>query len=440
MQPINIAPLVSLRFIFGVLMFISIIRFWAKGWITELYLQPEFFFPYYGFEWVQPLSETGMYSLFLIMAVSAIGIALGAAYRLSAITFFLAFTYVELIDKTNYLNHYYFVSLISFLLIWVPANKAWSIDAWLKLAKSVGEIPRYLITLFQIQIAVVYFFAGVAKLNPDWMLEALPLRLWLPAHGNLPIIGDLLTQEWLAYALSWSGALFDIVIAFFLFYKPTRLFAYIAVVSFHLVTGFLFPIGMFPFIMIGLTTIFFAPEIHKVLWEKIWKPFATDSFLPQPKWQLALFSLFIAVQLVLPLRSMFYSGELFWTEQGYRFSWRVMLMEKAGTCFFYVENTETGRRTEVLPSDYLTPNQEKMMSTQPDMILQFAHFLGQKYKTELGFQAPKVFVKSYVTLQGRGSKLFIDPNIDLMAESESLQHKSWILPYSKNSTSAFANN
>ena len=126
---VSIAPLTSFRILFGGVMLISVLRFMLKGWVNDLYVAPKFFFSYYGFEWVKPLGELGMYAVFAVMALSCLGIALGAFYRISSITFFLTWTYVELLDVTNYLNHYYFVSIAAFLLIWVPAAHNFSLDA-----------------------------------------------------------------------------------------------------------------------------------------------------------------------------------------------------------------------------------------------------------------------------------------------------------------------
>ena len=108
------------RIFFGILMFCSIIRFWLKGWIEELYIIPSYHFSYFGFEWVEPLGNS-TYFLFLICAISSFCVFLGLKYRFSIIIFFLSFTYIELMDKTTYLNHYYFVSVLSFLLIFIPA-------------------------------------------------------------------------------------------------------------------------------------------------------------------------------------------------------------------------------------------------------------------------------------------------------------------------------
>ena len=70
------------------------------------------------------------------------------------------------------------------------------------------------------------------------------------------------------------------------------------------------------------------------------------------------------------------------------------------------------------------------MSTQPDMILQFAHFLEEKL-IQQGIADPEVRAEVYVNLNGRGSRLFLDPKIDLTLINDGFQHKNWVLPYTE---------
>ncbi|MDX1639664.1 MAG: HTTM domain-containing protein [Balneolaceae bacterium] len=442
----SIAPLAVFRVLFGGIMLVSIIRFAANGWIHELYLQPDYFFTYYGFGWVTPPGEFGMYLLFILMGLGALGIMLGSFYRVSSAVFFLAFTYVELIDKTNYLNHYYFVSIVSFLLMLVPAHRAFSLDVIRKPELEVGRVPAWTVNIFKLQLGLVYFFAGLAKLNYDWLFLAMPLKLWLPANADLPLIGSLLEYPLTAYAFSWAGALYDLTIVFFLLYRPTRKFAYIAVIGFHLVTGILFQIGMFPYIMILCTLIYFSSAFHEQVLDTL-RTIGMRLFSGSRGWigsgghtetysvtrmasagLTVILVLHFALQLLLPMRYLLYPGNLFWNEQGYRFSWRVMLMEKAGHTVFTVRDPETGRQWEVSNWRYLTPNQEKMMSTQPDMILQFAHHLEERYRDE-GFGDLEISAESRVTLNGRRSTLMIDPAVDLTEIEQGWGTKEWILPY-----------
>ena len=437
--PRHIAPLAVLRMAFGAIMLISTIRFLVKGWVNSFYIKPRFHFAFYGFDWVKPLSATGMYGLFGLLILAAILVTIGLFYRVAILTFFLGFTYVELIDKTTYLNHYYLISVMAFLLILVPAHRYFSLDVVRKPRLLVNQVPRWTIDIFKLQLLLVYFFAGVSKLNYDWLIAAMPLKIWLPANSHLPIIGSLLTQTWVAYVFSWFGAVFDLVIGFLLLIDKTRKPAYLMVIVFHLATGWLFNIGMFPYIMICVTVIFFSEKTHiKIIgWLKsIGSKTVHEEYISTRMYQFStpkreliyvVLLLHFTVQLLLPFRFLLYPGNLYWTEEGYRFSWRVMLMEKGGTIFFHVKDPETGKKAEVFNGQYLTELQEKMMATQPDMMLQFAHFLAHTYQKE-GVKNPVVTAESYVTLNGNGSRLYIDSTVNLANEQETFGHKKWILP------------
>lgn len=429
----KIETLVSFRIIFALMMLFSVVRFISKGWVYELYVKPDFHFKYYGFTWVNALPEYGMYTLFLLMLLSCLGILFGCFYRISTIIFFITFTYVELLDSTNYLNHYYFISLMAFIMIFLPAHKSLSLDVKYNWVKELKEIPQFYVLLPKFQLAVVYIFAGIAKLNYDWLINAMPLKIWLPAHSHLPIIGYLLNYEIVAFLFSWFGAIYDLFIVFFLLNNRTRPYAYFFVIVFHVLTRILFPIGVFPYVMIMSTLIFFSEKFHVTIINKFRKFFSATTTISDSRAEAyvnirlyAFFLFFFVLQIIMPFRYLAYPGNLFWTEQGYRFSWRVMLMEKAGAAFFYVEDSKTNKRIEVDNKEFLTANQEKMMATQADMILQYAHYLGRYYMAK-GIEHPKVYVKSYVNLNGEGSKLFIDPSIDLMEIRDGFHHKNWIL-------------
>ncbi|MEE9364649.1 MAG: HTTM domain-containing protein [Cellulophaga sp.] len=432
------APLAVFRILFGCMMFGSIVRFWSYGWIDKLYIQPKFLFSYYGFEWVQPL---GIYTyiLFVICGISALFVAFGYKYRIAILVFFLSFTYIELLDKTTYLNHYYFISILSFLLFFLPANAYFSIDALKNKNLRFEFVPKWTIDSIKLLLGIVYFYAGLAKLNSDWLLNAMPLKIWLPSKFNIPFIGDLLGYEWVHYAFSWSGALYDLTIPFLLLFRKTRPFAFFFVVVFHLLTRVLFPIGMFPYIMIVSTFIFFDATLHhKIIafFSKIMKvnkelfanglSFKTN-FEVTNKLKHAVLITFFAVQLVFPFRYLLYPGELFWTEEGYRLSWRVMLIEKAGYAQFKIVNGKTNKWFYVDNGDFLTPFQQKQMATQPDFILEYAHYL-RNYFASQGHKNIEVYVESHVTLNGRLSTALIDPNVDLAQEKESFKPKNWILP------------
>src|SRR5262249_49582943 len=332
-RPVDAASLAAFRILFGVVMAASAIRFIALGWVDEFYVRPPFHFTWELAPWVRPLPPPLMYGLFAALAVLACGIAAGAAYRVCAALFFVGFTYVELIDKTTYLNHYSLVSLLSALLIVVPADRLWSVDAWRRgSAAAPAVVPSWTVNVLRFQLAVVYVFAGLAKINRDWLIDAEPLRIWLAARSDLPLVGPLLAQPWVAYAFSWSGAIFDLTIVSFLVRARTRPCAYAAVAVFHVLTAILFPIGMFPWIVIVATSIFFAPDWPRRL---LRVPAArTLSTMPDrftvPRLTLAALALYAAAQIAVPLRAYWPATDPEWTYRGFNFAWRVMLVEKAG--------------------------------------------------------------------------------------------------------------
>ena len=76
--------------------------------------------------------------------------------------------------------------------MFVPAHRSFSMDVLRNPALEVATAPAWTINIFKLQLGIVYFFAGLAKLNPDWLFDAMPLRIWLPANAHLPVIGWLL--------------------------------------------------------------------------------------------------------------------------------------------------------------------------------------------------------------------------------------------------------
>jgi len=438
-KQVSVAPLVTLRVILGFMLAFSTVRFMVLGWIEDHYILPKIHFHYFGFEWLPVFSAPVLYLIHGLMLLSAIMVMLGWKYRLAAITLFLTFTYTELIDLTYYLNHYYFVSLACLLLIVVPANVAGSIDARLNPSIRRKTVPAWTIGVFKMQLGLVYFYAGIAKINPDWLFEALPLRIWLPPNNHLPLIGEIFNWEITPYVFSWFGMIYDLTIPAWLIWSKSRPWAYITVIVFHALTGILFQIGVFPLVMIGATLVFFSSAWH----QRVHRHIARFFGLPEPDylvrgtvqpsrltfkpWLPWAFGLFFLFQVLFPWRFLLYPGNMFWTEQGYRFGWRVMLMEKAGTATFYVKDGKNGKEGEVFNADFLNDHQEKQMAMQPDMILQYAHFLRDHFKAA-GMQDPQVRADVFVTLNGQPSRLLLDNKLNLAEIKDGWRHKTWILP------------
>ncbi len=431
------APLAVFRILFGLLMLISMIRFWYNGWIEKLYIQPKFHFHYLGFEWVK-VPGNWTYLLFIVCGLSAFFVMIGNKYRAAIVIFFLSFTYIELMDKTTYLNHYYLVSILAFLLILLPAHVHFSVDAWKNSNLSKEYIPRWCIDSIKLMIAIVYIYAGAAKLNYDWMVDALPLSIWLRDKVSIPIIGPFLDESWVHYLFSWGGALYDLSIVFLLLWSRTRVLAFMLVLLFHLLTKILFPIGMFPYIMIVASLIFFSNSFHerilqniasllRVSYKKFCNGFTYHSDALFKRISIGVLVLFFSFQLLFPLRAQLYPGNLFWTEQGYRFSWRVMLMEKTAYANFKVVDSLSQKRFYVQNEDFLTAFQQKQMATQADFIIEYAHYLGRHFENQ-GHENIQIFIESFASLNGRKSQVYIDPDVDLLTLDNNLKQRNYILP------------
>lgn len=424
-------------------MLFGTLRFISKGWVSELYIDPSFHFTYYGFDWIKVLPGNWMFLPFIVMVLSSLALILGAFYRFSAILFFVAFTYIELLDKSYYLNHYYFVSLVAFLMIFLPANRLLSVDAYRKPEIVSKKTENWTIWILRFQLGIVYFFAGIAKLNSDWLFEAQPLKIWLQAYRDLPLVGALFTSSALAFAFSWFGCIYDLTIPFFLSSKKTRNIAYLFVIVFHLVTWILFPIGVFPWVMIFSTLIFFPAEFHQKMINffqsklNLQKQFATVVQKSNKKIILSFLSIYIVFQVLIPFRYLLYSGNLPWSEEGMRFSWRVMLMHKEGLATFYVKDRKTGGEIEIDNTKYLTNTQIDQMSTQPDFILQYANYLHEQFKDTLlvygdkkvHLKNPSIHAESFVSLNGRQSKKFVDKKYDLTQIENNLGERTWLESY-----------
>ena len=421
-------------------MLFEVIRYFAYGWIGEYWIEPPFLFGYYGFSWVHPWPGIGMYLHMALLGLFAIFIAFGFAYRVSAILLFLGFTFCFLLEQAIYLNHFYLVCLLSFLLIFVPANRALAIDAWLHPQSRTNSVPAWTVWLFRGQMGIVYFYSGLAKISADW-LRGEPMRMWLAGRADLPIVGRFVHDQWPVYLISYGGMLLDLLIAPLLLWRRTRAVAFCLALGFHLTNAWLFFIGIFPWVAIAATALFLSPDWPRRLLASVTQnPISPGRITkvagtPQNKtFVLVLIAIYFTIQLLIPLRHWLIPGNVAWTYEGHLFSWRMKLLNRDARARFFVTDPNNGVTREVDPLNYLRPAQAEKMAARPDMILQFAHFLARR-EPRSGARPLQVRAEVLLALNGREAAPLVDPKVDLAAEQPTLGHANWILPMPESTSS-----
>ncbi len=450
-SPIDIASLAFFRVVFGILGFADLLGVWTYYHLYKGYFNPEKFqFKYIGFEWAVPLPEPFMSLVFIVLMVVALLIALGRWYRVCTMLFFVGFSYVFLLEKAVYLNHGYLFVWLSFIMIFLPANRHFSWDVLRNPALRSNKIEAWSMGVLPLMMGIVYFFGAVAKMNADWLFDANPLQQWLKSREDMPLLGWLWAQRETAYVMAWGGMLLDLTAPFLLLLRKTRVWVLGFILLFHLTNTLIFQIGIFPWLSIALSLLFFPPDWPrqvfaflktKMKWparlEAWWESrmelhqAAATQYLPPAypkravKWALGLL---IAFHMLMPLRHWCFPGDVAWTEEGHRYSWRMMLRSKYGYGHFEVKNLQTGEATKVSVDDYLTDRQQEKIFTHPDMVLQFAHYLRDLWRRR-GVTNVEVHASVRASLNGRKTQPYIDANVDLAkVKWEPFRPATWILP------------
>lgn len=466
------------RIFFGVIMLWEVYKYFDRGWIRRYWVEPEFNFKYEWFQWVEPLSADGMIFLFMILGLLSLFVTIGLFYRVSIFLLFILFTYTFLLEQARYLNHFYLVICINFLLIFVPAHRTFSVDSWLFPNRENGYIDRWHILILKFQVGVAYFFGGIAKLNSNW-LSGSPLDMWLSRRSEFPVIGTLLELKEVALFVSYSGLFLDLLALPLLLVKRTRPYMALMLVLFHFTNDALFTIGIFPWLMIGALTIYLPEDwpkravnyvAEKSLNQKLsiftiglisayigsWFhggfsliPFTTSFFItvvlfwdfhinpstnratkPQKsnllvqKWIAAGIMFWVLIQCIVPMRHLIIEGNPSWTEEGHRFAWHMKLRSKSCSEQFYVENRNTGELVEINGMPFLENWQRRKVSASPQLVIQYASFL-----SEINDNQP-VYADIHCSLNGGPSRRLVRADVDLSkVQFNDWKKNDWILRY-----------
>ncbi len=425
-QPVGNSPLIVFRVLFGLVMFGQSIRWVLSGWVREMYVEPGYNFTFIGFEWLNVLHGSSMYLYFAFISLLSLMVCAGLFYRISALLLAILISGIYLSCKTHYNNHYYLMVLLCWFMAAMPANRRFSLDAKLNFTAKSSHCFQWQLWLFIFQVACVYVFAGIAKMNADW-LQAIPMKQWLHIKSGRRYIDWFLKRSWMPWFIVYGGLLFDLIVIPGLLYRKTRPFFFVLALGFHVFNGVVFQIGSFPFMAVSLL-VFFFPSC----WFDRFLPAAKEAHLLQDistnkkRWTNYGISAFVAVQLFLPIRHLFIKGSVGWTEEGHRMSWQMMLRSKRGTAFFIVKNKATDSTWTVESGSFVNKESLREVAVLPDVAWQAAQFLKQQYQKQKMDVA--IYSHCNASLNYRPYQQLIDSTVDLAnVKWNYFGHNNWIL-------------
>ncbi len=421
-QPIENSSLVIFRIIFGFLIACESFGAIITGWVKENLVQPKFTFNFIGFDFLQHFLGSGMYLYFGIMGVLGLFIMLGFKYRLSTISFTVLWAGAYLMQKTSYNNHYYLLLIVSFMMIFFPANKNFSLDTKFGLVRNETLMPNYIRLYFILQITIVYVFASFAKIYPDW-LDGTFVKILLENSTKNEFLKSIFIQKWFYLFITYSGIVFDLLIVPLLLYKKTRLYAIIASLLFHLFNAITLQIGIFPFFALSFVLFFYEPKTIQQFFFKKQIDIPTPSFKSENKYLYPFIIVFLFIQLALPLRHYFIKGDVLWTEEGHRLSWRMMLRERSGYITMTVKNNSTNI-SDIRRFDDLTVKQVYELATKPDLIWQYC----QKIKKDYANKDISIYIHCKNSINRKPYQTLIHPNTDMAkAKWNYFTHNEWLV-------------
>ena len=434
-----------LRIAYGILMLweFTHVREYMMGLVTH----SKFFLTYDYFHWVKPVAPEMLEIGFVIATAAAVMQILGLFHKVSAFIVFVFWTYLFLLCRGHYTNHYYLFSIVGFWVWFTDSNRWASVDIllhkipffkpWILGVGDVTIIPFWQVLVFRVQLAIVYFYGGLAKFSLDW-LSGYPMRIWLPMKPWLP---EIMHQPWVAIAMSWGGMIFDLAVGIVLMTKYRR-WALPFVVFFHTTNEMIFrTIGGFPHFMGAATLIFFDPswpdELKAYLvagkeglaaFRKRMQVALPLPVLGRKKLVLGFLAIYFAWQTLYPFRHFLYAGDPSITGEGSVFAWRMMLTSRDyGAKFKVVVNGETFFITGKNFFEYMNFRQFTRLCRTPKAFQRFAYFIqDEMHKTNPALK-PQIYGHLIVEYNGRPFSHVIDTSFNLLSTPYSqVRHIDWV--------------
>ncbi len=419
-SPIPSISISIFRLFFALILLVQSYYFIAEEFIVKNIIQPFVLFPFISE--LEPASKTFLIIIGYIMLVANIGMLFNKSAKFATLIFLFCFTYFWLLDKGYFNNHYYFISLICFLLFLVEKAPSYS--------KNIYTPKIYLFSL-QMMVFIIYFIAGVNKLNPYWLFDLQPMRHILELKSEL-VNNAFFKQELVILCASYLGLIFDLCIGFLLFFKRTQLFAFMSIIVFHVTNYYLFKdvgeIGVFPFLMISTIILFIDPlYLNKILKIKNKKPIETPHCLIMNKFIFC----FLIIQFTLPFRHVFFKGNVDYNGIGQRFAWRMKIMYKESDINYFIVNKMTQEKYTVDITTMLTNRQYNNLKYFPDLIVPLAKKIQLEASEKFGIKNAKITCKYTTSFMGKNKQYLFSPKLDLAKIKPNTLTNKWLFPLKK---------
>lgn len=434
-KPYDSFTLGVFRIFFGLIM---AIEFWEFSEIIPVYgANLKFFFTYDFFHFVRPLPQPWLDWMFYFLIACSLLFAMGLLFRIAAFFQFIGFAYIFLVDKTLYNNHYYLFILLSFLMIFTNAGNVLSLkNLFGRKDTQTSFVPRWNVFIIQAQLFVLYFYGGIAKLNPEWLFYSQPVKTWLPdmlGHSTYDSLSTG-TQHFLAFFISYSGLIIDLTAGFLLSYRKTRPYIAVILALFHFSNSQMFNIGWFPWFGIMSMILFFdSSRVRKLvrLDSQTTNIIGSASGIKR-KLVKGFLITYLTIQFAFPLRHWLMPGWVMWDERGFMFSWYMKLRTKEPVMAFTLRYP--GERDYYLKIDeMLTKKQAKALGYKPFDLVRFAHMLEAFYKNQGEKKDLQVYAEIFTKLHEHNHQLLVNPNVDLtsieLMPLSYFQEQSWIVKF-----------
>lgn len=410
--PVSNAFLIAFRVFFGVWMAVRCAWYlWSHD--VEYVEHTNVLFAFRGWQWLPHLPGTWIVGGVWLALLAAIALALGLMTRVSAAVFAVCFGYFFFVDAATWGNVDYLCTLLAVYFTFVPGLRRLGVDALISRRREV-ETPIWVYWLLQVQLGVVYFYAGIIKTTSDWLIHAQPIRIFFSNENQVPALAPILTNDTIIHFLAFGGWAFDLFIVFALLNRRTRLVGMAFVLFFHTFNYFVLGLGIIPsFMIVSTLIVFLEPDRLEFLIrgaELRTRRLPVSEFRPSSRFALGLAAFFAATQLIVPLRHFAYPGDGRWNGDGQNFSWWMRSIHMDVEAKFYA--VYDGKREPLDPLQDIAP-QQVSMGKDPDMMAQYARYMAHKLAPTSG--DVRIEVDAFASLNGRPKQRFIKQGLDLAA-------------------------